>query len=464
MVQDQRGQLLAQGIATAGQSMAQGFQAYQQNKIRNQAIQGENEALLKVFASDPELKKYAPEGLDKFLDKSMKGGGLSLKDNVQLNGMLNTTLKTKGVIQDQAAQRQQQEMNEKEQEYKAMQMAELQRRNAILQENQRQLENLRRMDGLAKTNGVLNPQAQAAAAEYLNNPAARARLDLDKAGLDSGAESALKYLELGLKKAQPTPLVFNSEAELEKRYPATKWDYKAQPLPGGRIAIPDGVVNPRGLAPKTILSADEQVDVALRTEEGKLTLKDATDYTSSITKKAELAQATLPQMQEVEKLYESGAKSGFGQDFITSGGALALRLGWGDAKTQADREELQKLLAQNALVTARELMQGTGTISDFERKKVDQASADVGKSPEANLRIIRYARALAERSVDLELMRQSFEDEGLKKADIQKKVARWSTENPLEKYITRAKKESKEKASGTPAAPSPIDSLLEKYK
>ena len=108
-VQDMSGQLRAQGKLAQVQGVASGFssgfESYQQNKMRNQVLQGENEGLLKVFMQDEETKKYAPTGIEKYLKKAESGGGMTLDDNIRLNGMLNSAIKTRGVIdqQNQAA-------------------------------------------------------------------------------------------------------------------------------------------------------------------------------------------------------------------------------------------------------------------------------------------------------------------------------------------------------------------------
>lgn len=108
------GQIRAQGQLAKVQGVASGFsngfQAYEQNKMRNQILQGENEGMLKVFMQDEETKKYAPAGIEKFLQKAESGGGMTLDDNIRFNGMLNSALKTRGVIDQQNQAQQQMEM------------------------------------------------------------------------------------------------------------------------------------------------------------------------------------------------------------------------------------------------------------------------------------------------------------------------------------------------------------------
>jgi hypothetical protein len=127
-VTDISGQLRAAGKVAQAEGIASGFsggfQAYQQNKLRNQVLQSENEGLLKAFLSDPETAKYAPAGIDKFLKKAEEGGGMSLKDNMFLNGALNTALKTRGAIDQQNAQRQMMQARAQEMEAQKAQQAQ----------------------------------------------------------------------------------------------------------------------------------------------------------------------------------------------------------------------------------------------------------------------------------------------------------------------------------------------------
>lgn len=161
-VQDVSGQLRAAGKVARTEGVASGFsggfQSYQQNKLRNQILQGENEGLLKAFMEDPDAKKYAPEGIDKFLMKVEKGGGLGLDDNIKLNGMLNSTLKTRGVIAEQKQQQQQMAMQAKQME---MEQAKLAQFN---EERKKQLEleaKLRQFVDLGKDPGKFTPDQRA---------------------------------------------------------------------------------------------------------------------------------------------------------------------------------------------------------------------------------------------------------------------------------------------------------------
>lgn len=70
--------------------------------------------MIAAFLKDPKNAQYAPEGTDKIVEKAQKGGGLSLGDNIKLNGMLNAAFKTRGVIEQREAQAAQAEYHKAE--------------------------------------------------------------------------------------------------------------------------------------------------------------------------------------------------------------------------------------------------------------------------------------------------------------------------------------------------------------
>ena len=85
---------IAQGIAGVGKSAADAIQEYQKNKAANSVLEGENASMLKILASTPEYKDFAPDiaTIDKYSQKLIKGG-LSLDENKKLNAELNATFK-----------------------------------------------------------------------------------------------------------------------------------------------------------------------------------------------------------------------------------------------------------------------------------------------------------------------------------------------------------------------------------
>lgn len=421
---------------------------YAENKFRNQAIQGQNEALLKQFITDPEMEKFAPEGATKLIEKAQQGGGLSLSDNIKLNGYLNTTLSTRKAIQDQQMDAQKKALMQQQVQMNQMEMAKAQRAQQVEMAKQARLEQLGKDEELVNRGpvagfgtGVMDAQMRNPAVQRVEQASANPYLKLasqaQAAGVPIGA--AMEYDIATRKVGGPQkPSLENVRDQDANGRPVqvtidTSIPDKSNPY--GFKIVSKGPMTEN----KNVLSADDQVDVALRTEEGKEGIKSDTAYYTGVTDAADAAQATLPQIKQIREIYDRGAETGFGQEFVTAAGAVARRMGIGDAKTQADREELQKLFAGQALANAQSMMKGQGSVTQFERELVSKAGAELGKSKEANLRIVRYAEALAERSIEREAERQRMVDEGMSRAKITEQLKRWTTKNPLEKYLEKKK-------------------------
>lgn len=215
-----------------GQGIAEGFNTFMQNKTRNTALQKQNEALIKAFMVDEETKKYAPEGLDKFIDKSISGGGLSLKDNIALNGMLNTTLATKREIQ--------------EQNLKAQEGAMMKQRLQASAEMMKQQE--RDTTALAAALKQFMPPGEGE--EQLKfDPARFLQIYAQGGGSPNSIEKVDAVLRMmGPQKPQQQDIRFSSLEELHSKYPSEKWDYTIIPQNDGSVVVPGGKLNPRAPA------------------------------------------------------------------------------------------------------------------------------------------------------------------------------------------------------------------------
>lgn len=454
-VEDRSGQIRAQGYLEKVRGISMGAESvakqYAENKFRNQAIQGQNEALLKQFITDPEMEKFAPEGATKLIEKAQQGGGLSLSDNIKLNGYLNTTLTTRKAIQDQQMESQKRAMMQQQMQMNQIEMEKAKRQQAIEMARQAQLAQLGKDRELVNRGpvagfgtGVMDAEMRGPAmnrvAQADTNPYLRVAEQANAAGVPIGA--AMEY-DIATRKASgpQQPTLKNMRGEDAKGRPiqvtvdVSAPEPKTEANPYGFRIVSKGPMTEN----RNVLSAEDQVRVALETEEGKEGIKSDTAYYTGVTDAADAAQATLPQIKQIREIYDRGAETGFGQEFVTAAGAVAQRMGIGDAKTQADREELQKLFAGQALANAQSMMKGQGSVTQFERELVSKAGAELGKSKEANLRIIRYAEALAERSLEREAERQRMVDEGMSRAKITEQLKRWTTKNPLEKYLEKKK-------------------------
>ena len=118
-ITDQSGMFLAQGRLAGGMAalggISQGIQTYQKNKLQNQILSSENEALIAGLQqlqqmNVPGVAQMAPPGMEKLIQKHLEGGGLNLNDAMKLNAMLGTTLKTAQTTQAMQAQATQREL------------------------------------------------------------------------------------------------------------------------------------------------------------------------------------------------------------------------------------------------------------------------------------------------------------------------------------------------------------------
>lgn len=118
-ITDQSGMFLAQGRLAGGMAalggISQGIQTYQKNRLQNQILSSENEALIAGLQqlqqmNVPGVAQMAPPGMEKLIQKHLEGGGLNLNDAMKLNAMLGTTLKTAQTTQAMQAQATQREL------------------------------------------------------------------------------------------------------------------------------------------------------------------------------------------------------------------------------------------------------------------------------------------------------------------------------------------------------------------
>lgn len=241
-VTDISGQLRAQGKVAQAQGIAQGisggYQEYAQNRARNAALQGQNEGLIKAFMQDEETKKYAPEGVEQFIEKTIKNGGLSLNDNIKFNGMLNSALATKGHIQDQKLKAQEGAL--RDQQLKASQSVMAQQ--------------ARDQEALAKSLAQFMPPDDTAEAPAFDP--ARFLQIYSKSG---GSPQSIERVDAVLKMLGPqgggTSLVFPNRESLEAKFPAGQFEYQMVETPDGKVTIPSGKVSPRAPGKNTTVAA-----------------------------------------------------------------------------------------------------------------------------------------------------------------------------------------------------------------
>ncbi len=410
---------IGNGIQNAGNSLIQGFNEMKQNKLMASTASAKFEGALQ---SNPEILKIltsenAPSDLASAFKKMQKGGQVGLKDAALLSTFAESVVEGK--------QRQQQE------QARALQLQQAQQ-SAQQQEvaNQRAGALAQFQSGIG--NSLMTPQARKQMQGQLDNPVGQYIAQVYQYTGRAPSQDALTEFAKSV-------AISGSRGGRAAVEPETYTD--TDPTTGKPITITIDKLTGKqiGTAPKQetrmYASPEEQARAAGLTEAAKKTAQNDADLLQGVTDAAEASQAIIPQIGQIRQLYKDGTASGFGQDFITKGAALAYRLGLGDAKSQADREQLQKLLAGQALTTAQQLMKGQGAVSNFERQLVTDAAASLDKSPAANLRIIELADALARRNVDMEMKRQEWMDAGEK--DLPEMLRRWRSRNTLSSYMDK---------------------------
>lgn len=403
-VTDIRGQLLAQGINQAGDSLAGGIQEYRQNQQKDQAARG---IVMGILSQNPDLVKSSGEETAKLLQK-FKDHNTGKDDNVYLAGLLATAAKQKG-------EKQQQEMQSLQMQAAQQQMAE--------QARQQQFgKTLDQVNGGVGT-GVLGAQMQ-------NNPFFKQAAQLRQATGETPSAGVLAQLAAaqgsGMAKPQKAPLV-------------------EQSLPSGAKAAFSPDTGSFSVLPQ---SADQLAEI----ESSKSDAKAASDYVAGIPASAEAARGALPRINRIKGLYALGAQTGAGQDFLNQGGAYAARLGLIDPKKQANREEIQSALALDALQNAKALL--TGSQSDADLKRIDALSANVGKSEAANKRIISFSEAASTRAIDLEAKRRELVEQNMPTRKVAEKLRQWQSDNPTQHYLDKIEDTEEEQAKIKSALPS----------
>jgi hypothetical protein len=449
-VEDRSGQLRAQGkIAQVGgiaEGLADGFRAYQQNKVRNQALQGENDGLLKVFMQDPDMAKYAPEGTDKFLQKVQQGGGLTLDDNIRLNGMLNTAIKTKGAIQQQALQAEQTKQAEMQRQMIAAQMqqiaqAQMQEKAdeqalslALQQFNPQQpAPEIPKLDMSGLRPNAGGPQLDASGLEAPDAPpAARAAFDpnafLREYFTKGGSTRGLDRVDTALRMLMPQkagkavePGTIRSVDEKGNPIDITIDKLTGNVLGGGPVTQP----------PRPYRTAQEELDAEMAKTEGSERAKSVSSIIDGVRTQGEAARMTKADIADIKALYDEGATSGFGQAWVTKAASIFGRAGFGDSKALATQQALDTALNRFILSQSKVLGQGQGAMSDFERRLFEESSASPNRSQQANLLLLSAMEGISERAEKMDAERLKLEDEGIPREKIAKRLERMRAEIPI---------------------------------
>ena len=454
-VNDNSGQIMAQGIQGFGQQLAQGLQDYQKHKVHNQALQGENEGIINALTTNPDLAKYLPQDSQKLLEKKMKAGGLSLADSAKLNGYLTAGVKTYQMdTQMKLQQAQMQEM----QAQAAQRMAQAQQMASAPGELQAALGG-----GMG---GMPAPQqGQPMPAPVQGNSVAPApegtfRYAPAPQGPQMPSGGALQAMQRYMAGGGRNPQVIEqlnrlTTQEREAQAQAAKLSevrYEKRRDGDQEVTIDarTGKEVSRGKVNSPVNTPEEAIRIATETNRINVTNAAAVKRLDALSDDAEKAQSKLGAIERIDALYAKGAESGFAQKSLTEiSSALARATGKKDLKLE-NQQQINAELAKFA-VDAADSIKGQGSITENERLMVKDTAASTENTPEANRALLAVINKMSKRTIALQKLRLELEDEGVEPARISREIEKVRVSMPLFDESAPAPKAN------------PADDILKKY-
>lgn len=244
------------------------------------------------------------------------------------------------------------------------------------------------------------------------------------------------YVPAANKPLAPSPVVqssvpssaFDRNAAAFKQ--ATTKSSEVVTAPDGSRFMRDssGRLQPVGVDPE--LAANAAGLKAGAEADAKKSAENAHALMTAIHDSAESARIQSGSIKRISDLYRQGADSGFAQPILTQAKALLQRAGL-KVEDLSTQQQLEKELGTLALETSRELMKGSGTVSNYERELVQKATANTGLTPQANLAILGVLQRIAERNVLLNQERVRLDDMGVPAVQIAKELRRLQEQTPI---------------------------------
>lgn len=374
----------SRGIEMAAEGLANGIRQYQQNQfIKNKAL-GRFTGLAK---NNPELEGYlgsdqvAPAVVKAFT-KVSSGKDIDLHDAALLSEAASAFVDEK----NEASKRQ-------------LQASEVALRNQQIAASQAGMAQQAK-DEAALTN-ALAPFTRTGAmrgaiqqgSNFQNLPTQGQKFDpglfLHTYFGNGGSPSSLDRVDNVIKmfappqSNKPGPIIFSSEAELEKRYPKAQYDYNFAPGPDGTVLITDGKISPRGpqiVQPEIPNPINERIygDLSKEREAVMPLVRGAAAY-ADVEK--DLADASTGKII-------SGA---FANPELVLRKIGASILGYND-KDVVKTETVRAQLAQNVMSVIKALGSGTG-VSDTDLKFVQEAvGSNMGSEEETIKKLVALGR------------------------------------------------------------------------
>ncbi len=376
-------QALSRGVSEGMQGITQGLKEYTANKHMASQALAQFEA---TIAANPDLLGVlsggqAPSGAASAYKALTSGGSLPVQKAAMLNQFAQTFVAQKTKAQEEQAAAQTKAMNDA-------------KMRQFLQ--QEQMDNMARQYGQGVGRGILSPQLQ-------NNPFFQQRAKMLAAGVNPNAGELLDY---------------NSKTEAAGK--ANKDQPVMVDLGNGRAAA---AFSPGTGALSVLPQTPAQVsETEAARMEAETRVKGAAADLADISTSAESARHTLGSINRIMDLYDEGVQTGFAQPTLTKLRSGLARLGVGDGKALANQQQVEQELNAAALSVRRELMKGTGAVSDYETKSVERAIANATNTPQANRQILTVLKNIAERSVKLDELRSKMEDEDKSQVQISRAI------------------------------------------
>lgn len=416
-VQDMRGQFIGQGIAQFGEGLARGLQQFAQNQAMSrtqaakfQAFISQNPDVLKQFAPGPDGKtnpNVSPDvqkavanfqkGKPSFTDAATLGAFVDTMSEMKKQEADNQLRAQQAALYAQQARASQQDITNQQQAQQAL---------ARAAQPQSPMGQAIQQGGNFQQVGGLSTQPQAPSMQ-----------DVWQRFAQSGAPitpEVERFLNAGL------------QAEARKASKSDKAEPQTVQLEGGYKAAFSPGTGAFSVLPET----PEQVAAKEGAkEEAALTAKTASTDLADIADAAEVGRHSRATIDRIRQLYQEGAQTGFAQPTLT---AMKSAMGrFIDVQGLANQQELEQKLSEMTLVARKQLMKGTGQVSDYETKLVDRAMANPTNTPQANLQILGVLKNVADRSVKLDELRNKLEDEGKTSTEIARILRRERANTPI---------------------------------
>jgi hypothetical protein len=195
--------------------------------------------------------------------------------------------------------------------------------------------------------------------------------------------------------------------------------------------------------PRYTLTPDEQLDL----KEKSIRLENAAAFNKSITDAGSAADINERKVDKVIDILEkSSGITGFGAAAILPLKQALAAAGVQGIENVSEQEELQTLFGD--FVMGR-IASTKGAVSDREMSLYEEYSPSLSKTPEGNLAILKFNKAVIARAKELAKMVRKMRREGKREVDIEYEISEYRDNNPLPFDILKNELDGKNKPGST---------------